>query len=135
MQGYDEEGHPVGDPGNLQGYYHWLGTGQMYSSARDMAVFLAANLHELSDHQGLQDAMQVTHRPVLPIDAHVWQAMAWEVRPDEPKLVDKYGGLNNASAFIATVPSRKMGVVLLGNRGNLPVADAGRAILLELAGQ
>ena len=51
VQGYDEDGQPVGEPGNLQGYYHWLGTGQMFSSARDMAVFLAANLDELPDQR------------------------------------------------------------------------------------
>jgi beta-lactamase class C len=60
--------------------------------------------------------------------------MAWEVWPNQSNLVDKYGGLNNASAFIAMLPARKIGVVLLGNRGSLPVADAGRAILRDLAG-
>jgi beta-lactamase class C len=134
VQGYDGDGAPVGEPGNLQGYYHWLGTGQMYSSARDMAIFLAANLEELPDQRPLQDAMQLTHRPIIPIETGTLQAMAWEVRPNEQNLVDKYGGLNNASAFIAMLPARKIGVVLLGNRGSLPVATAGRAILHDLAG-
>jgi beta-lactamase class C len=132
VQGYDEDGRPVGEPGNLQGYYHWLGTGQMYSSARDMAVFLAANLNELPDHRSLQDAMQLTHRPIFPITKGTDQAMGWEFRPAEP-MVDKYGGLNNASAFIAMLPTQKIGVVLLGNRGSLAVATAGRAILHDLA--
>jgi beta-lactamase class C len=44
VQGYALDGTPIGGPGDLQGYYHWLGTGQIYASARDMAVFLAANL-------------------------------------------------------------------------------------------
>jgi beta-lactamase class C len=134
VQGYDEDGEPVGEPGNLQGYYHWLGTGQMYSSAHDLASFLAANLGQLPGHQVLKNAMQLTHREVIPIDGHVQQAMAWEVWPDEPKLVDKYGGLNNASAFIAIVPARNAGVVLLANRGSMKVATAGRAILRDLAG-
>jgi beta-lactamase class C len=133
VQGYDQDGQPIGKPGNLQGYYHWLGTGQMYSSARDMAVLLAANLNEMADHRALQDAMQLTHHPILPINTRVQQAMAWEFQPAEPQLVDKYGGLNNASAFIAMLPSRKIGIVLLGNRGSLGVATAGRAILQELA--
>jgi beta-lactamase class C len=134
VQGYSEEGEPVGEPGNLQGYYHWLGTGQMFSSARDMAIFLAANLGELPDQKPLQDAMQLTHRPVIPIESGTMQAMAWEARPNDSNMVDKYGGLNNASAFIAFMPARKIGVLLLGNRGSLPVATAGRAILHDLAG-
>ena len=44
VQGYSEDGTPIGAPANLQGYYHWLGTGQMYATARDMAVFLAATI-------------------------------------------------------------------------------------------
>ena len=134
VQGYSEEGEPVGEPGNLQGYYHWLGTGQMFSSARDMAVFLAANLGELPNQKPLQDALKLTHRPIIPIESGTMQAMAWEARPDDSNMVDKYGGLNNASAFIAFLPARKIGVVLLGNRGSLPVATAGRAILHDLAG-
>jgi len=37
--GYSEEGEAIGAPGDVQGYYHWPGTAQMYSSARDMAAF------------------------------------------------------------------------------------------------
>ena len=47
VQGYSERGEPLGEPGSQESYYRWPGTGQMYSSARDMAVFLAANLGEL----------------------------------------------------------------------------------------
>ena len=133
VQGYEEDGTPAGKPGNLQGYYHWLGTGQMFSSARDMATFLAANLGDLPDQRALHDAMALTHRVIIPIDADTQQAMAWEVWPNQSNLVDKYGGLNNASAFIAMLPARKIGVVLLGNRGSLPIATAGRAILHDLA--
>ena len=78
--------------------------------------------------------MALTHRAIIPIESGTMQAMAWEARPDDSNLVDKYGGLNNASAFIALMPARKIGVVLLGNRGSLPVATAGRAILHDLAG-
>ena len=57
VQGYAVDSHPVGQPGNEQGIFNWPGTGQMYSSARDMAVFLAANLGALPDNRPLQDAM------------------------------------------------------------------------------
>ena len=46
VQGYSGSGKPIGTPGNMQGYYHWPGTGQMFSTARDMAIFLTAQLGE-----------------------------------------------------------------------------------------
>ena len=30
VQGYAGDGKPIGKPGNMQGYYHWPGTGQMF---------------------------------------------------------------------------------------------------------
>ena len=44
VQGYGEHGDPIGTPGDIQGYYLWSGAGQVFSSARDMAIFIAANL-------------------------------------------------------------------------------------------
>src|SRR5215831_3451042 len=34
VQGYSEDGQAIGAAGDVQGYYHWPGTAQMYSSAR-----------------------------------------------------------------------------------------------------
>jgi beta-lactamase class C len=135
VQGYGDDGEPIGAPGDIQGYYHWLGTGQMYSSARDMAVFLAANLGELPDNRPLQAAMAVAQRGVIAINDRVTQALAWEVRKGPPLIVDKYGGLNNASAYIGMVPAQKIGIVILGNRGSMDIARTGRAILMALAGK
>ena len=62
------------------------------------------------------------------------QALAWEISSDrEPTIIEKYGGLNNASAYIGMMPSRKLGIVILGNRGNQYPNELGRRILLELA--
>jgi beta-lactamase class C len=135
VQGYANDGTPSGAPGNLQGYYHWLGTGQMYASARDMAVFLAANLGRLPDHAALQSAMRRAQEGVMQGSAGFVQAMAWEVhnKPGGPTLVDKFGGLDNASAYIGLVRGRDIGIVILANRGSLDIADAGRKILSTLA--
>jgi beta-lactamase class C len=38
VQGYGAGGQPVGAPGDEQGTFNWPGTGQIYSSARDMAI-------------------------------------------------------------------------------------------------
>jgi beta-lactamase class C len=32
VQGYADDGTAVGEPGTQESYYHWPGTGQMYSS-------------------------------------------------------------------------------------------------------
>jgi len=62
------------------------------------------------------------------------QALAWEISDREPTIIEKYGGLNNASAYIGMMPSRKLGIVILGNRGNQYPNEVGRRMLLELAG-
>ena len=134
VQGYDEGGTPVGEPGDQQGYYYWPGTSQMYASARDMAAFLAASLGELPIESTLQDALNLAQRSVLRIGPRHFQALAWEIVVGEaPTIVEKYGGLNNTSAYIAMMPDRKLGVVILANRGNCYPNEAGQRILLELA--
>jgi beta-lactamase class C len=105
----------------------------MYASARDMAVFLAANLGELPDHAALQEAMRRTQQAAFPTGDGVEQALAWEVRKGDETIVDKYGGMNNASAYIGLIPERKVGVIILGNRGSMALAEVGRAIILALA--
>jgi beta-lactamase class C len=135
VQGYSEDGDPIGGPGDQQGYYAFPGTGQMFSSARDLAVFLAANLGELPVDPVLQEAMQLTQQGVFRISARNTQALAWEVNDfGGPLIVDKPGGLNNSSTYIGTVPSKKLGIVILANRGNQhPYEIARRMILPALA--
>jgi beta-lactamase class C len=106
----------------------------MYSSPRDMALFLAANLGETPVERSLREAMALAHQGVLRIGPHNRQAMAWEIISSKgPAIVEKYGGLNNASAYIGMMPSRRFGIVILGNRGNQYPHEVGRRILLELA--
>jgi beta-lactamase class C len=134
-QGYGDDGTPIGAPGDQQGYYYWPGTSQMYSSARDMARFLAANMGELPIEPSLQRAMPFAHQSLLAIGPRNEQALAWEIVVEgERPIVEKYGGLDNTSTFIGMMPDRKLGVVILGNRGNLYPSEPGRRILLELAG-
>ena len=134
VQGYSDDGEPIGEPGSQESYYHWPGTGQMYSSARDMAAFLAANLGELPVERSLREAMSLAQQDVWTIGPRNRQALAWEVLVgDAPTITEKYGGLNNASAYIGMMPRRKLGIVILGNRGNQYPNEIGRRILLELA--
>jgi beta-lactamase class C len=135
VQGYAEDGTPIGEPGNLQGFYLWPGAGQMYSSARDMAVMLAANLAELPGHRSLQEAMKSAQRGVLAFGEGSMGALAWEShRQNGWQIVERYGGLDNATATIAMVPERRLGVVILCNRSQ-DVATAAQKILVALAGR
>jgi hypothetical protein len=79
-----------------------------------MAIFLAANLGELPIDRSLRDAMTLAHRSVLTIGPREQQALAWEIIAERPVIVEKYGGLNNASSYIAMMPSWKVGVVIPG---------------------
>jgi beta-lactamase class C len=134
VQGYSEEGEPIGSPGALQSYYHWPVTAQMYSSARDMARFLAANLGELPIDPVLQAAMQDAQHGMFPITRRVTQGLAWEVDRGPPMVVEKNGGLNNTTTYIGMMPDKKLGVVILSNRGSENAgARIGRRIMLRLA--
>jgi beta-lactamase class C len=135
VQGYSRDGEPIGLPGNQQGYFDFPGTGQMFSSAHDLAILLAACLGERQMDPQLRAALQMTQRETFRVGAQFGQAMAWEIEnPLGVSVVDKPGGLDNASAYIGLVPDRKVGVVILANRGDVhPFEVARSTILPELA--
>ena len=135
VQGYSANGTPIGAPGNQQGYYDFPGTGQMFSSARDLAKLLAASLGEGVIDPQLREALQATQREAFRVNSQNAQAMAWEINTlGGPIIVDKPGGLNNASAYLGLVPKQKLGIVILSNRGDVYLFEAARnTILPELA--
>jgi beta-lactamase class C len=133
VQNYDDLNQPVGKKGNVQGFYHWPGTGQMFSSARDMAAFLAVQLKEVSGPEGLQEAVALAQSPLAENPPHFMQAQAWEVRRSAVTMVDKNGALNNTSSYIGVIPEKHIGMVLLTNRGEQYAAKVGRRTLLRLA--
>ena len=55
------------------------------------------------------------------------------VRNDDLTIVDKNGGLNNTSTYIGMIPQKRLGIVILGNRGNEPATRIGRQIMLAFA--
>jgi hypothetical protein len=66
--------------------------------------------------------MALAHRGVFRIGPHGRQALAWEVLSDGgPAIVEKYGGLNNASAYIGMMPGHSLGIVI---RGSIPTKSA-----------
>ena len=134
VQGYSPEGVPIGTPGDQQTYYDFPGTGQMFSSARDLAVFLAAQLGDLPGHDALQAAMKATQQTKVFYSARNAQALAWEVNHNfDPPIIEQNAGLNHTSGYIGMLPCPKVGVVILANRGSQHAAEMGRRILPELA--
>ena len=134
VQGYNADARPVGEPGNQQGVFQWPGTGQMYSSARDMAVFLAANLGALPDHRPLEEAMALAQAGMFTVNPRFTQALAWQlVRNGDITFVDKNGGLSNTSTYIGMIPGKRLGIVILSNCGGEPATRIGRQIMLALA--
>ena len=134
VQGYGEDGTPIAAPGNQQGYYHFPDTGQMFSSARDLARFLAFHLGELSAPPSLKAAMEIAQRPVASYSPHNAQALAWEINSGtDPTIVEKNAGLNNISGYLGMIRAKRIGLVILTNRGNQNPAEVGRRLLSELA--
>ena len=135
VQGYAADGRAIGVPGDQQTYYDFPGTGQMFSSARDLATFLAANMGEPSPPPALAEAMRAARKPAVAIARHHAQALAWEVNDTgSPSIIEKNGGLNNSSTYMALMPSQKLGVVVLTNRGDQNVTEIGQRILRALIG-
>jgi beta-lactamase class C len=138
-QGYSDQGSAIGPIGGQQSYFDFPGTGQMFSSARDLATFVAANVDGRTIDPHLREALRMTQREAFHVDqkfeqATFGQAMAWEtVHLPDVTVVDKPGGLNNASGYIGLVPARQIGIVLLANRGDYPHEIARYKILPALA--
>jgi beta-lactamase class C len=134
VQGYSAEGEPIGKPGDQQGYFDFPGTGQMFSSARDLARFLAAQLGGLPVNPLLGEAMALTRQAAFRMSPRNVQALAWEINDyGGPVIIDKPGGVNNASSYIGMVASDKLGIVILANRGDQhPYGIARRSTLPAL---
>jgi beta-lactamase class C len=134
VQGYGPQGQPIGKPGMEGGTFEWPGSGQIYSSARDMATFLAANLGEVANHGPIENAMAFAQQPVFTVGSRLKIGLAWQiVSSGNLSILDKNGGLNNTSTYIGFAPQRKLGVVILVNRGKQHATGIGRQILHALA--
>ncbi|WFU76310.1 serine hydrolase [Bradyrhizobium sp. CB2312] len=134
VQGYSDQGMAIGPPGNQQSYFDFPGTSQMFSSARDLGAFVAASVDGRSIDPHLREALRMAQHEVFRVDEKFGQGMAWEnVRLPGVTIVDKPGGLNNASGYLGLVAARRIGIVLLANRGEYPHEIARYKILPALA--
>jgi beta-lactamase class C len=97
-----------------------------------MATFLAAQLGEVSEPAELREAVKLAHKPIAANPPSFLQAQAWEVRPGALTIVDKNGALDNTSSYIGVAPDRRLGMIIMSNRGDQYVAKVGRRTLLRL---
>ena len=78
--------------------------------------------------------MEIAQRPVASYGPHNAQALAWEVNTTtDPPIVEKNAGLNNTSGYVGMIQAKKIGLVILTNRGNQNPAEVGRRLLPALA--
>jgi beta-lactamase class C len=134
VQGYGPANRPVGRPGMEGGIFEWPGSGQIYSSSRDMATCLTANLGELPGHRLIENAMALAQQPVFTVGPRLRLGLAWQnVSAGNFTIIDKNGGLNNTSTYIGFASQRKLGVVILVNRGQQHATGIGRQIIHALA--
>ena len=135
------------------------------STAADLIRFVQANIDPSGLEAPLQRAVATTHvgryRVGTMVQGFGWEQYAWPVSretllggnseelifdpnpvqavapqaTDAPRLFDKTGSTGGFGAYLAFVPAKKIGVVLLANR-NYPIparVEAGFAILEQLA--
>src|SRR5438094_7169593 len=108
VQGYGPMGKPVGKPGEEGGTFDWPGSGQIYSSSRDMDTFLAANLGEVPGHGPIENAMAFTYQGVFTVSPRLTIGLAWQiVSAGNFTIIDKNGGLKNTSTYIGFAPAAK----------------------------
>jgi beta-lactamase class C len=135
VQGYGPLGRAIGQPGiGTSSNMDFAVAGQIFSSPRDMAVFLTANMGELPDYRELQDAMAFAQQGEFTVNPRFTQGLAWQiVQRDDLTVIDKNGGLPVTSTYIGFAPAAKVGIVILENRGRQKATRVGRQILRELA--
>ena len=131
VQGYSQDGDPIGAPGDQQGYFDFSGMGQMFSSARDLVALITAHLGERPIDSTILQALRLTRQSVFRMNPRTTQALAFEINDfGGPIIVDKPGGLNSSSTYIGMVLERRLGVVILSNRGGQDLYEMARESLV-----
>ena len=132
VQGYDAKGRRATRAPYLGG---WPAGGRLCSSGQDMAKFLAANLGESPHHPLITKSMHLAQQPYFKASAKMTQGLSWQrVHLDNELVIDKNGGLAGTSTYIGMIPAKRLGVVVMANRGKAQATAVGRQLLMTLAG-
>jgi len=78
--------------------------------------------------------MAFTHQGVFTVSPRLTIGLAWQiVSAGNFTIIDKNGGLTNTATYIGFAPQKKLGVVILVNRGKQHATVIGRHIIHALA--
>lgn len=110
----------------------WPAGGALRSTSRDMLKFLLANLN-VEGPEDLRKAMQFAQEGVFKVGEHLTIGLAWQrLQAEGVLIIDKNGGVDGFSSYIGMIPEKKIGVVLLANRGFTQITETGRRVVREL---
>lgn len=123
-----------GEEANNYPSTQWPGGGALRSTSHDMLQFLMANLGVKGPSHLLQ-VMQFAQKGYFRVNDTLVLGLGWQriTKNHKLQLIDKNGGVSGFSSYIGMVPGKKMGIVVMTNRGKVRVATLGRLILERLS--
>lgn len=109
--------------------------GGLRSTTADLMKFLMANLG-LYGPQELIKAMQLTHRGFFRAGPYRVQALSWSRNTKEGyTIIAKNGGVTGFSSYMAFIPEKEIGLILLSNKRCSHVTPFGRSLLVSIVSQ
>jgi beta-lactamase class C len=79
--------------------------------------------------------MHLAQQPYFKASEKMMQGLSWQrVHLEGHLVIDKNGGLDGTSTYIGMIPGKKLGVVVMANRGKRNATGLGRQLLIALAG-
>lgn len=132
MSRYAQGYSPQGNLAKMFPLNAWAAGGALRSTSRDMLNFLMANLG-VKGPENIIQAMQFAQQGLVKVNDRLTMGLGWQRVNDEGLLlVDKNGGVEGFSSYIGMLPSKKMGIVILANKGKTQITSLGRKILVQL---
>jgi len=108
------------------------GAGAVRSSCRDMLMFLEANLAE--DEAPLTGALRLTQEKRHTMENGSAIGLGWHITPDGAVL-EHNGMTGGYHSYLALVPDRKIGVVVLSNTATMKITELGGLVRRVACGE
>jgi beta-lactamase class C len=111
----------------------WPDGGSLNASAADMQMFLLANMG-LQGPPELVQALEFAQKGYFKANDRLTLGLAWEtVKEQGSTLIDKDGGVAGYASYIGFTQDKRVGLVLLTNKGHAHLPPFGRKLLQMLA--
>lgn len=108
------------------------GSGALRSTAKDMLKFLKANMG-LAGPEELREAMELAKKPYYKVRDHFDMGLGWQrIEHKGTLMIDKNGGVAGFTSYIGWIPEKRLGIVILTNKGGARTTYIGRFILEQL---